>query len=68
MTGQNATRRPWTEADNKELEQMLQARKSTAEIATKLERTQQAIYARAQHLDKKAFRTKSSSLRLKAKK
>ena len=68
MTGQNVTRRPWTEADNKELEQMLQARKSTAEIAAKLERTQQAIYARVQHLDKKAFRTKSSSLRRKAKK
>jgi IS30 family transposase len=55
MTGQNATRRPWTEADNKELEQMLQARKSTAEIATKLERTQQAIYARVQHLDRRRF-------------
>jgi hypothetical protein len=35
---------PWTETENKELAQMLQARKSTAEIAAKLDRTQQAIY------------------------
>ena len=41
MTGENATRRRWTE--NKELVQMLQARKLTAEITAKLDRTQQAI-------------------------
>jgi predicted transcriptional regulator len=56
MTGQKPIRRPWTETENKELAQMLQARKSTAEIAAKLDRTQQAIYARVQHLNKTAFR------------
>jgi len=61
MTGQKPIRRPWTETENKELAQMLQARKSTAEIAAKLDRTQQAIYARVQHLNKTAFRKKPTA-------
>jgi tRNA nucleotidyltransferase (CCA-adding enzyme) len=67
MTGRKGARRPWTETENTELRQMLQAIRPTAETAAKLERTQQAIYSRVQNFNKKAFRTKPGSFGLKAK-
>ena len=50
-----------------ELQRLLEARKATAEIAAKLGRTQLAIYARVQYLDKKALRAKLLQRRLKTK-
>jgi IS30 family transposase len=44
-------RRPWTVDEQKKLEDLHQAGKTAGEIATALERTRQAIYARLQRLD-----------------
>jgi DNA-binding NarL/FixJ family response regulator len=53
MTGPKPVGRRWTGAEEKQLQDMLDAGMSAAEIATKLKRTRQAIYARLQHLYRK---------------
>jgi DNA-binding CsgD family transcriptional regulator len=53
MTGTKPVRRRWTRAEEKQLQDMLDAGMTAAEIATKLDRTRQAIYARLQHIYRK---------------
>jgi IS30 family transposase len=62
--------RPWTADEEKKLNDFLRAGKDAGEIATALQRTRQAIYARLQRLDikrKKAAR-RLVKIGLKAKK
>src|ERR1700679_4107644 len=62
--------RPWTADEEKKLNDFLRAGKDAGEIATALQRTRQAIYARLQRLDikrKKAAR-RLVEIGLKAKK
>jgi hypothetical protein len=65
MTEEKSARRPWTESDNNELKEMLQAGRRSAEIAMKLGRTRYAINARVDLLNKKAARANPDSLRVK---
>jgi hypothetical protein len=65
MTEEKSARHPWTEPDNNELKEMLQAGRRSAEIAVKLGRTRYAINARVDLLNKKAARVNPDSLRLK---
>jgi Myb-like DNA-binding domain len=65
MIKEKSARRPWTESDNKELKEMLQAGRRSVEIARKLGRTSYAINARVELLNKKVARANPGSLRLK---
>ena len=53
MTGPKSVGRRWTRADEKQLQDMLDAGMTAGEAATKLERTRQSIYARLQRLYRK---------------
>jgi DNA invertase Pin-like site-specific DNA recombinase len=55
MTDQNLSGRRWTPAEEKQLQDMLDAGMTAAEAAKKLGRTRQAIYARLQHLYRKRY-------------
>jgi DNA invertase Pin-like site-specific DNA recombinase len=55
VTGPKPVGRRWTPAEEKQLQDMLDAGMTAAEVATKLERTRQAIYARLQHLYRKPY-------------
>ena len=46
MTGPKPVGRRWTRAEEKQLQDMLDAGMTAAEVATKLGRTRQAVYAR----------------------
>jgi IS30 family transposase len=48
MTGPRPAGRPWTELEEIQLQEMLAAGMTAREIARKLKRTAQAIYARLQ--------------------
>jgi IS30 family transposase len=48
MTGPKPVGRRWTRAEEKQLQDMLDAGMAAGEAATKLERTRQSIYARLQ--------------------
>jgi hypothetical protein len=50
MKGPKPVGRRWTPVEEDQLQTMLDARMTAIEIATKLKRTRQAIYARLQHL------------------
>jgi len=50
MSSTKAARRAWTADEQKKLDDLLNAGKEMAEIATALQRTRQAIYARLQRL------------------
>ena len=71
MSPLTAARRRWTVDEQKKLDDLLEAGKTTApEIATALQRTPQAIYARLQRLDikrKKAARRRLVELKAKEK-
>jgi len=59
MTPSRPARRPWTADEQRKLDDLLRAGKHAGEIATALQRTRLAIYARLQGLDikrKKAAR------------
>jgi IS30 family transposase len=56
MTGPKPVGRRWTRAEEKQLQDMLDAGMTAAEVATKLGRTRQAIYARLQLLYRKRYR------------
>jgi IS30 family transposase len=49
--------RPWTALEQKKLDDLLKAGKTGPEIATALQRTRQAVYARLQRLDVKRNRS-----------
>jgi hypothetical protein len=51
MSPSRPARRPWTANERKKLDDLLRAGKDAGEIATALQRTRQAIYARLQTLD-----------------
>jgi DNA-binding NarL/FixJ family response regulator len=53
MKGPKPVGRRWTPAEEDQLQTMLDAGMTAIEIATKLKRTRQAIYARLQHLYRK---------------
>ena len=53
MTGPRPAGRRWTAAEVNQLQEMLDAGIPAAEIARKLKRTAQAIYARLQRLYRK---------------
>jgi IS30 family transposase len=53
MTGPKPVGRRWTRAEEKHLQDMLDAGMTAGEAATKLERTRQSIYARLQRLYRK---------------
>ena len=53
MTGRRPAGRRWTAAEENQLQEMLDAGMTAQEIARKLKRTAQAIYARMQRLDRK---------------
>jgi IS30 family transposase len=53
MTGPKPVGRPWTRAEEKQLQDMLDAGMTAGEAATKLERTRQSIYARLQRIYRK---------------
>jgi DNA invertase Pin-like site-specific DNA recombinase len=55
MTGPKPVGRRWTAAEEKQLQDMLDAGMTAAEAARKLGRTRQAIYARLQHLYRKRY-------------
>jgi DNA invertase Pin-like site-specific DNA recombinase len=55
MTEPKPVGRRWTRAEEKQLQDMLDAGMTAAEAARKLERTRQAIYARLQHLYRKRY-------------
>jgi IS30 family transposase len=61
MSPLTPARRPWTADEQKKLDDMLDAGKTVIEIATVLQRTRQAIYARLQRLYRK--RSKPSTRR-----
>lgn len=46
-SGRQRHRRPWSEDDDRDLRQMIEARESVAHIASTLQRTQDAIRGRA---------------------
>jgi IS30 family transposase len=50
MTGPKPVGRRWTRAEEKQLQDMLDAGRTAGEAATKLGRTRQSIYARLQRL------------------
>jgi hypothetical protein len=61
-------RRPWTADEKKKLDDLLRTGKDAGEIATALQRTRQAIYARLQSLDiKRRKPARRFELGLKAK-
>ena len=64
MTEKKFVRRPWTESDNKEIKEMLQAGRRSVEIAMKLGRTVYAINAHVDLVKKKEARANPGSLRL----
>jgi hypothetical protein len=70
MTGPRPVGRRWTAAEEKQLQEMLDAGMTGAEAATKLERTRQSIYARLQRLYRKRYPSPAvrPELGLKAKK
>jgi IS30 family transposase len=47
------TRRPWTVDEQKKLDDLMEAGKTAAEIATALQRTPPSIYSRLQRLYRK---------------
>jgi IS30 family transposase len=51
MSSLTPARRPWTANERKKLDDLLRAGKNAGEIATALQRSRQAIYARLQSLD-----------------
>jgi hypothetical protein len=53
VTGPKHVGRRWTRAEEKQLQDMLDAGMTAGEAATKLERTRQSIYARLQRLYRK---------------
>jgi hypothetical protein len=53
MTGPKPVGRRWTRAEEKQLQDMLDAGMTAGKAATKLERTRQSIYARLQRLYRK---------------
>jgi hypothetical protein len=53
MTGPRPVGRRWTRAEEKQLQDMLDAGMTAGEAATKLELTRQSIYARLQRLYRK---------------
>jgi DNA-binding NarL/FixJ family response regulator len=53
MTYARPPARPWTSAEENLLREMLEAGKTAAEIAGKLDRTHHAVYARVQRLYRK---------------
>jgi IS30 family transposase len=53
MTGPKPVGRRWTRAEEKQLQDMLDAGMTAGEAATKLGRTRQSIYARLQRLYRK---------------
>jgi IS30 family transposase len=53
MTGPRPAGRRWTAAEQDQLQEMLDAGMTAPEIARKLKRTAQAIYARMQRLHRK---------------
>ena len=53
MTGPKPVGRRWTWAEEKQLQDMLDAGMTAGEAATKLGRTRQSIYARLQRLYRK---------------
>jgi DNA invertase Pin-like site-specific DNA recombinase len=55
MMGPKPVGRRRTHAEEKQLRDMLEAGMTAAEVATKLERTRQAIYARLQHHYRKRY-------------
>jgi IS30 family transposase len=55
MTGPKPVGRRWTYAEEKQLQEMLDAGMTAAEAAKKLERTRQAIYARLQRFYRKRY-------------
>jgi IS30 family transposase len=70
VTGPRPVGRRWTAAEEKQLQEMLDAGMTAAEAATKLERTRQSIYARLQRLYRKRYPSPAvrPELGLKAKK
>jgi hypothetical protein len=70
MTGPKPVGRRWTRAEEKQLQDMLDAGMTAGEAATKLERTRQSIYARLQRLYRKRVKParRLVELGLKAKK
>jgi DNA-binding NarL/FixJ family response regulator len=53
MSPPTPARRPWTVNEQKELDDLLKAGKTAAEIATVLQRTPSSIYSRLQSLYRK---------------
>jgi len=56
MSPSRPAARPWTSDEEKKLDDLLKAGKEAAEIATALQRTRQAIYARLQRLYRKRMK------------
>jgi hypothetical protein len=71
MTGSKPVGRRWTRAEEKQLQDMLDAGMTAGEAATKLERTRQSVYARLQRLYRKRVKPPAawsrSGLRAKGK-
>jgi hypothetical protein len=57
MSPSTPARRPWTVIEQKKLDDLLKAGKTDPQIATALQRTRQAVYARLQRLDVKRKRS-----------
>jgi DNA-binding CsgD family transcriptional regulator len=67
MSPLTPARRPWTVDEQKKLDDLLEAGKTAAEIATALQRTPNSIYSQLQRLDIKR-RKAARQLGLKVKK
>jgi IS30 family transposase len=50
MKDSGSARRPWTPEDQEKLDALLDAGRDAAEIAVRLNRTRQAVYARLQRM------------------
>jgi DNA-binding NarL/FixJ family response regulator len=63
MTGPKGVGRRWTRAEEKQLRDLLDAGMTAAEVAAKLGRSRQAIYARLQHIYRKRNKTNVGNVR-----
>jgi len=57
MTGPNPVRRRWTHAEETQLQDMLAAGMTAAEVAKKLKRTRRAIYDRLHFIYRTRYRS-----------
>jgi hypothetical protein len=64
MTGPKPIGRRWTPAEEKQLQDMLDAGMKAAKVGEKLKRTRQAIYARLQRIYRNRRATPKPSARL----